>query len=81
MTGSIKSSLGARQVDPTAEKSASATPASASLAAALGQSTLAPAPTRAGVLGMVRMIRAPGGSPDSRAAMRMPAAMEIQRGR
>jgi hypothetical protein len=66
---------------PTLSKRASAAVRSAAVAASFPHTAVAPAPTRAGVFGIARMIRAPAGSAVAIRAIGVPAAMEIHSGR
>ena len=62
---------------PTASNSARACSRSESVACGPRASAVAPAPTRAGVLGIVRTMRTPAPSLRAMAAMGTPAAMEM----
>ena len=78
VTASRVLSSGAIHVSPTALNSVSAASRSAGLAAALPQKAVAPWETRAGVLGIARMMRVPAGSAAARVSNVIPAAMLIQ---
>jgi hypothetical protein len=77
VTASICAS-GTRTEIPTLRKRVSATSRSVSLAWLPATIAVAPAPTSAGVFGMVRMTREPGGTAPSIMRVEIPAAIDTR---